>query len=295
MNLNRKNIFGVVALLFAAYATPSLAGFEIVDEPTADKPVAAIVSGETSIFSATPAVTSVNATRVVHVGKVTPASITGLVEAGQGNVNEALRLLTPKDWQGYKRGAPDLTKAVKWSGNQSWSEALNEALGQTNLMVELDWTKKKASVFSLPEKIKVAEPEKSITVDKIAAAVAEQKAVKAKALVVKTPVVVEVKSPVLEVKAPVVVVKPAVIVPPVVLQTWEIKSGETLRTALNRWMVKLNWQPVVWEVQNDFELKAAATFTGDIDDALRKVADSAGINILMYKGNHVCVVREGSN
>lgn len=246
-----------VAMVVMGSVAPAFAGFEIVDEaPVASAPAAAggktiISSNESSLFGVDKDMASIS--HVVMVGKPDPNAM--IVLPGQSDVASALRTLTPKGWSGYQRGNPDLTKIVKWNGDQDWAAAIGDALSTTNLMVEIDWNKQRIAIFPVPDKAFFSTGTSTKIVKK-------------------------------DDKADVVKAAPT--------YRWEIKPGETLRVAITRWMASIGWQ-TVWEVQNDFELKAGAVFTSDIETTLRKVAESVGVNISMFKGNKVTVVREGSN
>lgn len=53
--------------------------------------------------------------------------------------------------------------------------------------------------------------------------------------------------------------------------TWTIREGETLRSAMERWVKEAGWQHLNWTLPYDYPIEASATFTGDLPEAVRQL------------------------
>lgn len=67
-------------------------------------------------------------------------------------------------------------------------------------------------------------------------------------------------------------------VPPVqppapVVQTWDVKAGESIRNTIDQWRRVAGWE-MVWSFEGDYTAQASATFQGDFQTALRNLMNA---------------------
>lgn len=84
--------------------------------------------------------------------------------------------------------------------------------------------------------------------------------------------------------------------PPAAAAAFEVRRGETLRTALQRWTEQAGWQPLAWmlDADMDYELQASATFSGDFVSSVQALVDAIGTQIPLraqfHHGNRLLVL-----
>lgn len=70
-----------------------------------------------------------------------------------------------------------------------------------------------------------------------------------------------------------------------------VTAGSTLRSTLNDWTASEGWQPVAWELNDDFVLGATAQFSGSMAEVIEELVGSiqgAGdVRVEIYPGNRV--------
>lgn len=90
-------------------------------------------------------------------------------------------------------------------------------------------------------------------------------------------------------------VLPSVQIP--VVETWEIKAGESIKRNLDSWRTRAGWE-MVWQYDGDFIAQAGATFTGDFQSAVKSLVFALPENINMkieLATNKLVFVTKGSN
>ena len=82
-------------------------------------------------------------------------------------------------------------------------------------------------------------------------------------------------------------------------ETWSVRAGETLRTALERWRFEAGWQ-LRYDSAYSYPVEAAAVFEGDFIEAAQQFIEAygrvePGIQARFYTGNRVLVIRNSND
>ncbi len=77
---------------------------------------------------------------------------------------------------------------------------------------------------------------------------------------------------------------------------WEVGKGRMLRDQMVDWAARANYS-LVWNAQNDYELRGSATFRGEFIDAVKTFfaalqANGLALRVTIYQGNRVMEVSE---
>lgn len=78
-------------------------------------------------------------------------------------------------------------------------------------------------------------------------------------------------------------------------RNWAALSGNTLKDTLEAWASTDGWT-VVWDTDQNYRLRASATFHGTLIDAITKIVDSIHVSnpeltVTVYTGNRVVHVQ----
>lgn len=77
---------------------------------------------------------------------------------------------------------------------------------------------------------------------------------------------------------------------------WEVDKGRMLREQMTDWAASANYN-LIWNAQNDYELRGSATFQGEFIDAVKTLfaalqANGLALRVTIYQGNKVMEVSE---
>ena len=77
---------------------------------------------------------------------------------------------------------------------------------------------------------------------------------------------------------------------------WEIHKGEMLRGLMEGWAAIAGYS-LIWNAQNDYEMRSSATFSGVFVDAVKNFfaalqANGLALRVTIYQGNQVMEVSE---
>lgn len=91
----------------------------------------------------------------------------------------------------------------------------------------------------------------------------------------------------------------ATAVPEKGIEAFGLVAGKSIQAQLQSWAVRAGWT-VVWDVQQDWIVPNAATFTGDFVSAAQQViealaANGADVRADLYTGNRSMVVHQAGN
>ncbi|WP_249176446.1 toxin co-regulated pilus biosynthesis Q family protein [Burkholderia cenocepacia] len=91
----------------------------------------------------------------------------------------------------------------------------------------------------------------------------------------------------------------ATAVPEKGIEPFGLVAGKSIQSQLQAWAVRAGWT-VVWDVQQDWIVPNAATFTGDFVSAAQQViealaANGADVRADLYTGNRSMVVHQAGN
>lgn len=64
---------------------------------------------------------------------------------------------------------------------------------------------------------------------------------------------------------------------------WKLDKSMTLRDNINAWAKLANWNPIVWDASNLYQITATSTVEGEFPDVLRQIADNTGLNICINR------------
>ncbi len=83
---------------------------------------------------------------------------------------------------------------------------------------------------------------------------------------------------------------------PVEQPVWELQKGTMLRGQVEGWAAVAGYS-LIWNAQNDYELRSSATFSGEFVDAVRSFfaalqANGLALRVTIYQGNRVMEVSE---
>ncbi|WP_205185724.1 toxin co-regulated pilus biosynthesis Q family protein [Burkholderia sp. LMG 13014] len=83
------------------------------------------------------------------------------------------------------------------------------------------------------------------------------------------------------------------------MEPFGLVAGKSIQSQLQAWAVRAGWT-VVWDVQQDWIVPNAATFTGDFVSAAQQViealaANGADVRADLYTGNRSMVVHQAGN
>ncbi|WP_321959259.1 toxin co-regulated pilus biosynthesis Q family protein [Burkholderia cenocepacia] len=83
------------------------------------------------------------------------------------------------------------------------------------------------------------------------------------------------------------------------IDAFALVGGQPIQTQLQSWAARAGWT-VVWDVQQDWIVPNAATFTGDFASAAQQViealaANGADVRADLYTGNRSMVVHQAGN
>lgn len=77
---------------------------------------------------------------------------------------------------------------------------------------------------------------------------------------------------------------------------WEIQKGSMLRVQMEGWAAVAGYS-LIWNAQNDYEMRSYATFSGEFIDAVKNFfaalqANGLALRVTIYQGNKVMEVSE---
>ncbi len=80
------------------------------------------------------------------------------------------------------------------------------------------------------------------------------------------------------------------------LSLWEIRKGSMLRVQMEGWAAVAGYS-LIWNAQNDYEMRSYATFSGEFIDAVKNFfaalqANGLALRVTIYQGNKVMEVSE---
>lgn len=83
---------------------------------------------------------------------------------------------------------------------------------------------------------------------------------------------------------------------PVPKALWEIQKGSMLRVQMEGWAAVAGYS-LIWNAQNDYEMRSYATFSGEFIDAVKNFfaalqANGLALRVTIYQGNKVMEVSE---
>lgn len=83
---------------------------------------------------------------------------------------------------------------------------------------------------------------------------------------------------------------------PVPKALWEIQKGSMLRGQMEGWAAVAGYS-LIWNAQNDYEMRSSATFSGEFIDAVKNFfaalqANGLALRVTIYQGNKVMEVSE---
>lgn len=207
----------------------------------------------------------------------TPDAVVAAHAGGQSDgvpYDTALKIVLPKNWQGYIRQGVSPAQMVRWKAATTWLDALTQAAMQTNTIVTVDWSRNSVYVDPLPgvtamnntETAGVYSPSVApMHTDGMLTAISDS--------------VSGGSHPYPEV------------------HSWELRSGEMLSKSLERWTAEAGWT-LQWTLGYDFPITVPASFTGDIYTAVsslmasyRGAGQMTDAEAVFMKGNRVLVVR----
>ena len=159
-------------------------------------------------------------------------------------------------WHAYKDKQIDPAKKVSWRGGKPWTEVLEDVMKQAGATAVVNWDNKTIHVSKAP------------VVEDVPVVTASLPAKGAAASPVATP----------STKA-----KPA----------WEASPEDlTVRRVLEKWAQQAGWQKPFWYPESDYEISAFVRLEGGFEEALRSMAKNLNLEITIYRGNKIIVVRE---
>lgn len=253
--MNPMKSITLAVLMATSFAAQ--AGFEIVDESMV-KPMPPRKEKAAEPAKAKGALPS-----IVYLNEPSgnPKQLKGM--GSEVPLADAIRVIIPfKDWHVYNPRGMDVSQPVSWKGNRPWPEVLSTVMVQSGKIAQIDWTAKKVIVLDA-QTAEDRSPVKAAKNDQAA----------------------EGEDPVIVKK----VVKPAPKAP-----DWEASPKDgTIRNVIDKWARVAGWQ-MYWYPESDFEISAYVKMTGTFEEALQRLAKSASLEITMYRGNKVVVVKERS-
>ncbi|WP_298030570.1 TcpQ domain-containing protein [uncultured Desulfovibrio sp.] len=83
---------------------------------------------------------------------------------------------------------------------------------------------------------------------------------------------------------------------PVAQALWDIRKGSMLRGQMEGWAAVAGYS-LIWNAQNDYEMRSSATFSGEFIDAVKNFfaalqANGLALRVTIYQGNKVMEVSE---
>lgn len=257
------NKFIIAALVSAVFSGQALAGFEIVDDGFAagDADVKGHAGVKPVKAAVKKAVVESTVPLVFYIGEpsANPKKISGFGNDVTSDV--ALRqIVSFPGWHATREKGLDLSQKVSWKGGARWPEVVASIMEQSGHVAEINWTKRTIYVGSaqVTPGAKLAFAGKTVAEKESDDTETGNGAVEGES-------------------------------------SWQIKVADrTARNTMLRWTKAAGWQ-LQWLLESDYEIKAEAEIVGSFEDALRRFSKNIGLEVTMYRGNKVVVVRERSN
>lgn len=241
-------------------SVPTYAGFDVINAAATEADITSDPAPKARAVRSRAARAPVIAARDVPTltfsgtQKGTPKTISGMGK--HVTLMDALRQIVRFDgWHVFKDKAVNAGMTVSWTGGKPWTVALEDMLNQAGLTGELDWDQK---TLLLHNRRQVTLPD---------AASADDEYDDGEVLTAPKP-------------------KRAI-------TSWEAGPDDrTVRTVIEKWAKLAGWQKPFWYPENDYEVSAQVRIDGSFEDALRRVAKNLNLEITVYQGNKIIVVRE---
>jgi hypothetical protein len=260
-----SNVLAAAVLL--SVSSTAFAGFEVVDAPATLDDVKSAKRAEAKVATAptTAAAASELAPVATHSAKAqalvsfqgTQKGNPKVIVGGAKNVRfaDAVRqIVNFPGWHAFKDTSVDPDKKVSWRGGKPWPVVLEDVMKQAGTTAVVHWDNKTIHVSAL------AAHEEPVV---IAGAGKKPAATK-----------------------PAAPAKPKA-------SAWEASPEDmTVRRVLEKWAEQAGWQKPFWYPESDYEISAFVRLEGSFEDALRSIAKNLNLEITLYRGNKIIVVRE---